>query len=342
MKILKYILLLILALIALTLIYVGTYESSYNVNRSKIIKAPLSHAFNTVNDLKTWEKWGPWHDEDSTIVITYGDKTIGIGANTSWTSKKDGPGRMETINLETNTSIQQNIYMVDGKPANIYWNFEEVTDGTKVTWGMKADNTPFFFKLFAALSGGWDKMLGPMQEKGLDNLDKVLIETIPETPKFTLSNISIKELKTQTFIGYPHKIKIDFDEMTRLFMQDLPKAGMYAIKLGLKEGEFIPGAVYTKYDETLNETEFYIGLLLQKDVKPDVGMQTIKLPEGKAVFLSKFGNYGIGDEQAHVSIDNYIINNELEKNSPIWELYVNDPTKVKPEEIQTDIYYPIK
>ena len=341
MKILKYVLLLIAAIIAIGLIYVGTYAENYDVKRSKIIKTPISHAFNTVNDLKTWEKWGPWHDEDTTIVVTYGEKTVGVGASDSWTSK-DGPGKMETVALVKNKSIDQKISFMDNEPGDIYWNFEEVAEGTKVTWGMKAENSPFVFKMFAAISGGWANMLGPMEEKGLDNLEKVILETMPESPKFTMSKISTKELPEKVFIGYPHKIKIDHDEMTRLFMQDMPKAGIYAAKNGLKDGDYTPGSVYTKYDEASGETEFYIGLLLNKNLTPDKGMEVIKLPAGNNIMISKFGNYGDGDYDAHMKIAWYLEENKLTQKWPIWELYVNDPSKVKPAEIQTDIYYPIK
>lgn len=341
MKILKYILLLIVAVIAIGLIYVSTYTGSYDVSRSKVIKAPIAHAFNTVNDLKTWEKWGPWHDEDSTIVVTYGDKTVGVGASDSWTSK-DGPGKMETVALVENKSIDQKISFMDSEPGDIYWNFEEVSDGTKVTWGMKAEKSPFFFKMIAAFTGGWDNMFGPMEEKGLDNLEKVLLETIPATPKFTIGEISTKEVPEKIFIGYRHKIKIDHKEMTRLFMQDLPKAGMHAAKNGLKLGDYTPGAVFSKYDEKSGETEFYIGLLLNKELAPATGMEVVKLPAGNSLVISKFGNYGEGDYDAHTKIDNYLKENNLTQKWPIWELYVNDPSTVKPTEIQTDIYYPIE
>ncbi len=340
MKFIKYLLLLIVALIIIGLIYVSTYASDYDVKRSKIINTTTTHAFNTVNDLKTWEKWGPWHDEDSTIVVTYGDKTVGVGASDSWTSK-DGPGKMETVAVVENKSIDQKISFMDNEPGDIYWNFEEVAEGTKVTWGMKADNSPFVFKMFAALSGGWGNMLGPMEEQGLNNLERVLLETAPKTPKFTLGNISTKELPAKTFIGYQHKIKIDHEEMTRLFLQDMPKAGMYAMKSGLKKGDFTPGSVYSKYDEDSGETEFYIGLLLNKDITPDKGMEVIKLPASNSVMISKFGNYGDGDYDAHMKITTYLEENKLTQKWPIWELFVNDSTTVKPEEIQTDIYYPI-
>ncbi|MGG8497564.1 SRPBCC family protein [Tenacibaculum sp. TC6] len=341
MKILKLFILFLLAIIVIGLIYASAYSGKYDVKRSKIINAPVSHVFNTVNDLKTWEKWGPWHEEDSTIVVTYGEKTVGVGASDSWTSK-DGPGKMETVAIEINKSINQKISFMDNEPNDIYWTFEEIANGTKVTWGMKAEQSPIIFKLFAILSGGWDKMLGPMEEKGLDNLEKEVLNTLPPAPKFKLSQVTTKELSNATFIGYPHKIKIDYDEMNRLFMADMPKAGAYAAKSGLKEGDFIPGAVYTKYDEAANETEFYIGLLLLKEVKADTGMETIQMPSGKAIMISKFGNYGDGDLEAHKALETFLSENKLTMRFPVWELYVNDPSKVKPEDLQTDIYYPIE
>ncbi|TDQ24064.1 SRPBCC family protein [Tenacibaculum caenipelagi] len=178
MKFVKYFLLLIIVLVGLALIYVASFSGSYDISRSKVIEAPINHVFNTVNDIKTWEKWGPWHDEDSTIVVTYGEKTVGVGASDSWTSK-DGPGKMETIAVVPNKSINQKISFADNDPGDIYWYFEEVSNGTKVTWGMKAKKSPFIFKFFAAMSGSWDNMLGPMEEKGLNNLEKVILETIP-------------------------------------------------------------------------------------------------------------------------------------------------------------------
>ena len=340
MKILKYIVILIVLILVAGGIYVATYDGSYDVSRSKIIKAPIAHTFNTVNDLKTWEQWGPWHDEDSTIVVTYGDKTVGVGASDSWTSK-DGPGKMETIAVEPNKSIKQHIWFVDleGEPGGVYWNFEEVAEGTKVTWGMNAKKSTFMFKMFAAMMGGWDAMLGPMEEKGLGNLEEVVLSTMP---KFSLSTIDEGEVEEQTFIGYHHSMKINHAEMTKAFQQALPKAGMHAANSGLKFGEYTPGAVFTKYDEKTQETEFFVGLLLHKKLDLAEGMQELKLPKGKTVSIAKFGAYGTGDAQAHMKIDEYLKANNLTQNGPIWELYVNDPSMVKPEEIQTDIYYPVK
>ena len=341
MKLLKRVLVLLVIVLLVGLLYVTMQPSDYDVKRSHVIKAPITQVFNTVNNLKTWEKWGPWHDEDSTIVVTYGEKTIGVGASDSWTGK-DGPGNMKTIAVEENKSIHQKIQFGDYEPSDIYWEFKETEAGTEITWRMQETNAPFFFKIFAAFSGGWDGMLGPMETQGLENLDSVILEDMKNNPPFRFSEVKPIDLAKKTFIGFYHKIKIDHDEMTKLFMQDMPRAGMYAAKSGLKEGDYTPGSVYTLYDEKSGETEFYVGLLLHKELKPQKGMVALNLKESKGVMISKFGDYGTGDYEAHMAIDAYLKANKLEQAWPIWELYVNDPTTVKPTEIQTNIYYPLK
>lgn len=343
MKILKYFLLLLVVVVAGGLIYTATIPSDYNVSRSKVVKAPIGIAFNTVNDLKTWEEWGPWHDEDSTIVITYGDKTVGLGASSSWTGK-EGPGKLKMIKEIPNKSINIEMQFGDYDPTKIEWNFEEVEGGTKITWSMSAANNPFIFKMFAAMSGGWDSMFGPMEEQGLNNLDDVLIEEVKKANGFRVGEVTPVDLSGGDFIGYFHKTSTDIshEEMTKIFMESMPKAGMYAAQKGLQQGDYVPGSVYIKWDEETKEAEFYVGLLLNKKLKAADGMKVIPMPKGKGVMIPKFGNYGNGDMEAHAKIAQYLEANKLEPTGLVWEVYMNDPMSVKPQDIQTDIYYSLK
>ena len=173
MKFLKYLVLFILIVIVIGLIFGSAQPNEYSVKRSTIIKAPIATVFETINDLKTWKTWGPWHEKDSTIIITYGEKTIGEGATDSWTSK-DGPGSMKIIKATPNERIEIDLQFGDFEPTQVNWDFEQVNDGTKITWEMKETKAPFIFKFYAALSGGWDKMFGPMEEKGLANIKKLI------------------------------------------------------------------------------------------------------------------------------------------------------------------------
>ncbi|MFK5982870.1 MAG: GyrI-like domain-containing protein [Flavobacteriaceae bacterium] len=342
MKILKYVLIIVAVLILGSWGYVSTQPSSYNVSRTKLIKAPASVIFNNINEFKNWESWGPWQEEDPSIVCAYPEQTSGVGAYYTWTSK-DGPGRMETVALEKNKSIDQKIQFDDFEPNDVYWRFEEVEGGTNVTWGMKAEKTSFFFKILSAIYGGMDNVFGPMEEKGLENINNVIMEELPNlpinNPKFKVGTISEREIEAQTFIGYFQKANIA--DLPALFQEFMPKAGMYAAQNNMKPGEYVPSAVYTNYDEEKGTTEFYIGLMLAKELAPAEGMDIVEISAGPIVTLTKLGNYGEGDYEAHTNIANFLKNNNLEQGKLVWELYMNDPTTVKPEEIQTDIYYQI-
>jgi len=343
MKIFKYLLIIIAVILIGGWAYVSSQPDSYDVKRTRLIKAPASMIFNNLNDFKNWEEWGPWMEEDSTIVVTYPELTSGIGASYTWTSE-EGPGKMETIGIVKNKSLDQTIQFGDFEPTGVYWTLEEVDEGTNVTWGMKAEDTPFTFKFFAVISGGMDNIMGPMEEKGLENLDNVIMDELvnlpPSNDKFHIGAISMKDMPAQTFIGYFQKAKIS--DLPELFQEYMPKAGMHAAENNLEFGDYIPAAVYTKYDEEKGETEFYIGLMLDKELAPAEGMETIDIATGSVVSLSKFDIYGEGDMEAHTNIAKYFENNNLEYGTLVWELYMNDPMEVKPEEIQTDIYYQVK
>ncbi|MBC8756629.1 SRPBCC family protein [Kordia sp. YSTF-M3] len=345
MKILKYVLLLLLVLIVAGAIFVATRPNDYDVVRSKVIKAPIDVVFNNINDYKNWEAWGPWMEEDSTIVVKYNEQTSGVGANYTWTSK-DGPGKMKTVSLTQNKSLEQVMQFGDYEPTDVYWTFEEVPEGTKVSWGMKSDKTAFMFKLFAALSGGMDKMLGDMEEKGLANIEREVLAELKKNPpkQFRLGDISQHEASAKQFIGFYQKTTTDasMEDMTKLFTEFMPQAGMYAVNNKL-EG-YTPGSLYIKWDEETKEAEFYIGLLFDDDtILPDgEGMTKTILPAGQILKISKFGPYGVGDMDAHMKIATYMNEKKLMPEGIVWELYPNDPTTVKPEEIQTDIFYLVK
>lgn len=344
MKTFKYILFLLLILIIGFLIYTAVQPNDYDVKRTKLIKAPASVIYENINDIKKWDAWGPWHDQDSTIVSSFSENTVGVGAKSSWTSK-DGPGNMELINTTQNKSVDLKMQFYDYNPTDVSWTLEEVNEGTEVTWGMKNSQTPFIFKLIGIFSGGMDKMLGEMEENGLNNLATVIEEQVKNMPKadFNLGDVVEITLPANKFIGYLQKTSTDMnhEEMTKLFMEFMPKAGMHAASK-LTPEDYIPGTFYTKWDEKTKEAEFYIGLLLKKDLTPAEGMTAINVPAGKAVKIAKYGNYGSGDYEAHTKIGKYMQDKKLEMNgTSVWELYVNDPTTVKPEDIQTDIYYPI-
>ena len=197
------------------------------------------------------------------------------------------------------------------------------------------------------MSGGWDNMMGPMFERGLEKLDSVT-QIQAEAYKaamneWSLGEVTKKPLEAQTFIGFLHAANMnDHEGIQKIYMESLPKVGTYASESGLKYEEYTPGAIFTKTDMASGDMEFLVGVFLKKALTPSEGMETLSMPAGDVVMIPKYGNYGTGDMEAHVAIEKFMTENKLSVNGHIYEMYVNDPTTVKPNEIQTDIYYPVK
>ena len=163
MKVLKYIFLLILILIVMGSIYLATLDGSYDVKRTRLIRAQPEVIFNDLNDYRNWKEWGPWYEMDSTIVETLSDKTSGEGAGYSWSSK-DGEGMMKTIRVDKPKRIDQEITFktpFGDMKSEIYWILEKVDEGTNLTWGMKGE-MGFLSRWMAKRM---EDQMGPMEDK---------------------------------------------------------------------------------------------------------------------------------------------------------------------------------
>ncbi|NQY07155.1 MAG: GyrI-like domain-containing protein [Flavobacteriaceae bacterium] len=348
MKILKYLLFLILAVVVVISVMASMQPDQYEVSRTKLIKAPANIIFDNINDYKNWEEWGPWLEDDPSMIFEYPGQTSGVGATYNWISEAEGNGSMETLAVEENKSIDQKLTFEGFEPSDVYWKFEEEEGGTKVTWGMKG-NANFMFRVIAAINGGFDGMIGPKYAKGLEKIDGVITEYMNNIPPakdlskyLAVYNEPTKDvLERQKFIGYHHKTDMDQDNLTKLFMESIPKAGAYVMKNGMKGDEHAPGSVTVSWDPENKEIEMFIGMLLCRDMESAEGIRNVDITDGDYVMFSKLGPYGEGDMEAHRKIEEFMKANNLVQNGPVLEIFANDPGQVKPEEIQTNIFYPV-
>ena len=176
MKILKYLFFLLLIVFIAGAIYFATKDGTYEIEESKIIDAPVSLVFYFVNEYKTWETWGPWKQEDPTMVFNYPEKTSGEGASYSWNGE-EVDGAMRTTSVIEDQRIEQDItFITPGgeRDANVFWQFEEVEEGTKVTWGIRGEHT-LIDKAYFTLGGyDFDGEMRAMYDKGLTALDQLI------------------------------------------------------------------------------------------------------------------------------------------------------------------------
>ncbi len=151
--------------------------SSYTVSRTVTINADPVHIHTFVGDLEQWPAWTPWVKADPTIVVTFGDKTTGVGAHQSWTGDGGG-GELTFTRSDPTWGVAYDMSLGDGK-YNTESTMEYIHDGgtTDVVWTMRGDlgHNPFN-RYFGLMMG---PMIGPMFEDGLNRLKLAAEKEVP-------------------------------------------------------------------------------------------------------------------------------------------------------------------
>jgi hypothetical protein len=144
--------------------------TTYTVERTEHIDAPLDVVREGIVDLHRWEAWSPWEDLDPGLRRTYGGAASGVGAWYEWEgNRKAGTGRMEIIGAESSTvRIDLQFLRPFKSHSNTVFELQPDGDGTLVTWRLVGPKTVMtkVMGLFTSM----DKMIGPDFEKGLARL----------------------------------------------------------------------------------------------------------------------------------------------------------------------------
>ncbi len=341
MKALKYIFLLLLLIIIAGAIYIATLNSSYDIARTKVIKAPIQVVYNNVNDYKNWTEWSPWIEQDPSATLNFADKTRGEGGSYSWNGEILGEGSIETTATKGNENINQKITFI--KPweskSDIYWNFKSVEGGTEVVWGMKGE-LDFMSRAYVAFTGGMEKEVGPNYERGLFKLDSVLQVHMKKY------SITVNGATTHGGGYYLYSTaSCKIDELTVKMQEMLPKAGMYAQKNKIHMSG-APFTLYHKFDRENNAVMFSCAVPVSEKVitESGSGILTGMLKPFKAIKATLKGNY-TNSKEAWETAYKYLADNNLEQvaGKAAVEVYITDPMNTpNPANWITEIYIPIK
>lgn len=342
MKILKYLFFLILIAIIAGAIYVATKDGSYHIEESTIIEAPVSVVFDEVNNYDTWENWGPWTNEEEKNVILYSQKEQGEGAGFSWKNEDFGDGTITTTKVIPNSSIEQDLVFDSGlseSKSDIYWKFEEVEEGTEVTWGVKGNQT-FMEKLAAVIENEEiSDIIKPKLEPVLKDLEEEVLEKMEAyaiSVDGTTSHGGGFYMYTTAASKVP-QIQEEWQEMYSTVAQYMETNNI--TKLGN------PFVLYNQIDESNNSAIYSVGiftpsLVITPNESPVLnGM----MPVQKVVKTTLKGDYKYLPE-AWEEANKYIQDNELqidEASSPFVVYQTGIEDTPNPAEWFTEIYVPL-
>ncbi|WP_433764293.1 SRPBCC family protein [Flavobacterium ginsenosidimutans] len=338
MKILKYLFLFaLLSFVALT-VFVATQKGDFSVERSKVINSPRSTVYNYLNDFRNYEDFESWSVEDPSIQITYPNKTSGNGATFYWEGV-DGKGNSIILKTKDGESIDQKMQF-DGTEANVNWILKDTLNGkTKVTWKGKGTMS-FLFKIYTALHGGSDRVIGTIYEKSLANIDKNLdYET--RTYAVKVDGV-VKKTETpyikQTFTSEIAKVS----KNARIV---IPKLIHFSETNGLSAvGK--PFIIYHTYDTKSGLAKISICLPINKEISTSSGSDILagKLNGFDAVKTTLTGDYSHRNEA--IAKTTAYINNEKIIPDLSWshlEILTLSKLDVKASsKLVTEIYFPIK
>ncbi len=331
----------ILGILAILLIgfsvFIAAKPSDYVVSRTKTINSPTALVFSTVNEYKTWMDWGPWKAMDPTIIPSYPAQTSGLGGGYSWMSEHDGPGRMETIALEVDKSIDQKIFFDNRGESNVFWRFDETSKGTDVTWGMSGE-LDFMSKAYFYFMGGPEKVFGKMFLDGLNNLDTYVQK---ELDNHSFTNNGVVEFTGGYYIHLT--TQCTFDEMGAKMPSMLHELVNYA----LQENYPRAGAAFTIYhsfDEVNKKSEFSCCVPVRERVDPD-GAIALAFMEAGSYHKTTFKGDSRFSEAAWKKAFEFAKDDgiKIPENSKPFEVYSKGKMDTtNPVDWITEIYLPIK
>lgn len=339
MKILKYLFFIILIVIIGGGMYLATLDGKYDVKRSRLIKASPEMIFHDLNDYKNWKEWGPWYEEDSTIVATYAENTVGEGGSYTWTGK-DGDGSMKTLKVNKPKRIDQEIIFktpFGDMRSNVYWDIERVKKGSNVTWGMKGE-MGFFTRWMAA---GMEEQIGPMEARGLELLDESIQRKIKD---YSIKTNGVVALSGRYYLYTSTSSRID--EVGDKYPALLLKIFSFNKENNVKTTGG-PFTLYHKYDEENGTTLFSVCYPVEEKMITPKGSDILSgfMKSGKYFKTTLRGSYENSKEAWETAmreagnLDGYKI---IENGEP-FEEYVNSPhTTPNPANLITEIFIPVE
>jgi AraC family transcriptional regulator len=149
-----------------------------------------------------------------------------------------------------------------------------------------------------------------------------------------MSGIELTTTKAQAAVSIREKVNV----------RDIPQAmgrmlGELVTLMGQVQIVGPPFAYYHSWSS--EEVDFECGFPIAGEFKPHGKFRAITLPSVKAVVAMHVGPYDKLVE-SYTKMDQWMKANGHTPADYMWEFYLNDPNKVPPEQLMTQLIWPIK
>lgn len=338
MKVLKWLVILVLVLIA-ALVGAGFFlPDRAHVERSTVVNAPVPAVFALLNGFRRFQEWSPWLKYDPAAKVTTEGPPWGVGARQSWAGNDQvGSGSQEIVATNPWSDITIKLVFADfGSENTARYVLAPEGEATRVTWSYdSAANGNLLYRYFGLMA---DKMLGPDYEDGLAKL-KTVAETLPRDD---FREVEAELVQTQAMpIAYVAG-EAPADQAANALAAAYAKVQAFMAANNLKQAA-MPLAVTREFNDETKYWKFDAAIPLD---------QVCTAPEGGEVGCgSTYAGYAIkavhrGAYEAAEPTYNKLLAFKnaagLQDNGNSWEHYVVDPATAPQAEWVTHIYWPVK
>ena len=336
MKIIKGLLITLLALLVIWIILALFSPKGYNVSREITTEASLEKVWNQISTFEKWQNWSPWKINDSNLKSKYEGTSGSVGSMTSWVGDpQSGTGNMTITEVIPNSKLGYDLQFEEFPVSKGFIEITEENGISTISWNNKGD-LPFFMRP-VTFFGMFDNMMGPNFEVGLLIL-KELAESSPEPLKKEIE-VSQVEMPEVNCLGIRHKTTMA-KVMTKEFFETNYQTIFAAIGEVNIQVTGNSSCIYYSWNELDSTTEVFpcVSVSSSLEIAP-VGLQLVLVPASRAV---KSTYYGSAEESmaTHLKIDDYCKEYNL-KTGLVIEEYVNAATATSEDELITNIYYQI-
>jgi effector-binding domain-containing protein len=335
MKILKWFLLLIGALVVLVLVVPLFLPDQVHVESTVKIDEKPEKIFHSVALFQQRDEWDPWLSSDTTAIAEITPVENYVGSTYEWEGEESGSGKMQVDSVDYGKHVTAKIWFAgQPEPSTVIWDFEKQGDSTVVSWGFIVEGNYPIGKLFINL------MKGSMKEqfnKGLTNLK----EKIESGENYISSTSEIVEAESPQITAMVAKTAGTMDQVTAEIEQMFTDVMAEINSQGLQMAG-PPFCYYTDYNPEDMSTTTYCGVPVVSAGEATEKVMVKSFESMPAIKLTHMGPY---DEfnRSYSILMNYVEENNLPVNYNAWEVYINDPMQVEyPSLYKTDIYFELE
>ena len=306
----------------------------FHIERSIDINAPAPKTRAVIQDYQQWEIWSPWLCMEPAASLKIEGTAATPGHAYSWTGNMVGAGRMELAAIDGDSDLMDLTFLKPFKStAKVKFVTTVIDDNnTRVTWHMDSGLPVFLFFMVGTMKA----MIGMDYERGL----KLLKEYV-ETGAVTSQTEIIGEVNVPTthYTGISEASQLQ--SLSQSMQDTFPKVmALVKEKSSASEGrtlEDIYGAIYHRMDIKSQRCEYTAFASVDKAAATD------SIPDCRALKVIHTGSYHhLGNAWSTINSYQRYKKIKLDKQVAPFEFYLNDPDKVAPKDLVTEVYLPIK